>query len=94
MKRLFRNGLIALLCAVLTALAFSGLLLLCHHCEGEGCPVCLAVGEALRITAAAEAALFACGLFTALSRARRMAERRAALCLPFSLVRMKTELLS
>ena len=92
MKRMFRNSLILLVCAALVALGLSALLLSCHHCEGEDCPVCLAVGRAMRLTGlTAAAAVCAARLY--FDRTRLSIERRAVRLPVFSLFGIREELL-
>jgi|GEM_PF-5492830 len=92
-KRVRRIGLVALLCAALLALSLGGILLSCHHCSGEGCAVCLAVGEALRLARTALVLTAACALSARSARARRENGPRAAFPYFLSLIDRKTELL-
>ena len=92
MKRVFRNSLILLVCAALLALSLSALLLPCHHCEGEDCPVCLAVGRALRL-AGLTAPVIVCAARKYFNRMRREGERRAVRLPVFSLFGIREELL-
>ena len=94
MKCAVRNGFILLICVALTALALSALLLPCHHCEGEGCPVCLAVDRAMRLAEAAAASLAAGAATVLILCARRAGGRTNAHPVAFSLVAIEAELLS
>ena len=94
MKRLLKTGLTLGLCAAIMALGLSALLFSCHECDGEACAVCLAIGEALRLTreaavlsAAASALVLLAGVGS--DPARLITGRPAR-----TLVSMKTELLN
>ncbi|MBR3503265.1 MAG: hypothetical protein IKO07_03350 [Clostridia bacterium] len=94
MKRTLKNGLALILCAALLALGLSALLLSCHDCSGETCAVCLAIGEALRLTRAAAVLSAVFAALMSLADAGRETLRRVVARPTFSLISMKTELLN
>ncbi len=94
MKRLLKNGLALVLCAAIVALGLSALLFSCHHCDGETCAVCLAIGEALRLSRAAAMLSSAAAALVLLAMFGPDPARRATACPARTLVSMKTELLN
>ena len=94
MKRMLKKSLSLLLCAAMVALGLSALLFSCHECTGETCAVCLAIGEALRISRAAAVLALAVMAITHLASAVREADCLSFACPISSLILMKTELLN
>ena len=94
MKRMMKKSLALLLCAALVALGLSALLFSCHHCSGETCAVCLAIGEALRLSRAAAVMSAAAAAFVLLAGFVGGNNRLMALRSARTLVSMKTELLN
>ena len=94
MKRMLKTSLALLLCAALAALGLSALLYSCHDCSGETCAVCLAIGEALRLSRAIALLSALSAAFALLSELNRVPARFPAAHSARTLVSMKTELLN
>ena len=94
MKRTLKKSLALLLCAAMAALGLSALLFSCHECDGETCAVCLAIGEALRLSRQAAVLFAAAAALVLLMGSVREAGRLCCARPVSSLVQMKTELLN